>query len=64
MAHLGRWLSREFSLPALPATGRELEQGQDETFCAVAGHNQHGNRITAHGRAGRDGHLVAVEVRR
>ena len=34
---------RKFSLPPLSALGRELEPAHDETFCAVAGHNQHGN---------------------
>ena len=33
--------------PTLSATGRELDQARDETFCAVAGHNQHGNPNTA-----------------
>jgi len=47
MAQVNRWLPREFGPPTLPATGRELEQPQDETFCAVAGHNQHGNPNTA-----------------
>ena len=41
--------------------GERLEPGDVIT---VAGHNQHGNRTTAHGHAGRDGRVVAVEVRR
>ena len=47
MPHLDRCLSRKFSPPTLPATGRELEQARDETFCAVAGHNHRGNPNTA-----------------
>src|SRR5690242_16793534 len=44
-------------MPALP-------RRSGETFCVIAGHNRHGTAITAPGRAGRDGRLVAVEVRR
>jgi hypothetical protein len=47
MPHLDRCLSRKFSPPTLPGTGRELDQARDETFCAVAGHNHHGNPNTA-----------------